>query len=308
MRADDAAAGASASLGAESLPRGARVRVRARRDRRDHAGRARHGDRAPGRGAGAAAGASSDDGDEDESRGRPDRDRRRRAPRTTPSADRGRPPSRVIDLRELRSLSARCRSRWARPVAVHAALLTVRFVDPEGFNRVFQDTPLEVILVNAASSEAPEKAQAIAQATLAGGGEADKGRATTPLPPSALTEIGDAAEDAQQADRAAAGAAALLLAQVRRELAALPPPDPQRDQRQPRSSARRKKAPPAGQAAGRDREAHQRRERAAQEALHQPGHARRGLCGVLRRAAPQDRGPRHAQLPREPAARSCTAS
>ena len=33
-------------------------------------------------------------------------------------------------------------------IAVHAALLTVRFVDPERFNRVLQDTPLEVILVN----------------------------------------------------------------------------------------------------------------------------------------------------------------
>ena len=33
--------------------------------------------------------------------------------------------------------------------AVHAALLTVRFVDPQSFNRVFQDTPLEVVLVNA---------------------------------------------------------------------------------------------------------------------------------------------------------------
>ena len=32
--------------------------------------------------------------------------------------------------------------------AVHAVLLTVRFVDPESFNRVFDDTPLEVILVN----------------------------------------------------------------------------------------------------------------------------------------------------------------
>ncbi|MGI9217335.1 MAG: energy transducer TonB, partial [Hydrogenophaga sp.] len=29
-------------------------------------------------------------------------------------------------------------------VALHAVLLTVRFVNPEGFNRVFQDTPLEV--------------------------------------------------------------------------------------------------------------------------------------------------------------------
>ena len=47
-------------------------------------------------------------------------------------------------------------------VAVHAVLLTVRFVDPESFNRVFQDTPLEVILVNARTNEKPDKARAIA--------------------------------------------------------------------------------------------------------------------------------------------------
>ena len=52
--------------------------------------------------------------------------------------------------------------------AVHAALLTVRIIDPEGFNRVFQDTPLEVVLVNARSNEKAEKAQVIAQASLAG--------------------------------------------------------------------------------------------------------------------------------------------
>ena len=68
-------------------------------------------------------------------------------------------------------------------VALHAALLTVRFVDPEAFNRVFQDTPLEVILVNAHTNERPEQARAIAQATMAGGGDVDKGRATSPLPP-----------------------------------------------------------------------------------------------------------------------------
>ena len=79
----------------------------------------------------------------------------------------------------------------ALSVAAHAALLAVRFVDPERFNRVFQDTPLEVILVNARGNEKAEKAQAIAQASLAGGGEADKGRATSPLPPSALVELGD---------------------------------------------------------------------------------------------------------------------
>ena len=65
-------------------------------------------------------------------------------------------------------------------VAVHAVLLSVRFVAPEQFNRVFQDTPLEVILVNAHTQERPEKAQAIAQAALAGGGDAAQGRATSP--------------------------------------------------------------------------------------------------------------------------------
>ena len=34
-------------------------------------------------------------------------------------------------------------------VLAHAALLAVRFVDPQTYNRVFEDTALEVILVNA---------------------------------------------------------------------------------------------------------------------------------------------------------------
>ena len=41
-------------------------------------------------------------------------------------------------------------------VVVHAALLTVRFVDPESFNKVFSDTPLEVILVNTKTNEKPD--------------------------------------------------------------------------------------------------------------------------------------------------------
>ena len=125
--------------------------------------------------------------------------------------------------------------------AVHAALLTVRFVDPEGFNRVFQDTPLEVILVNARSNEKPEKAQAIAQAALAGGGEAAKGRATSPLPPSALTELGDAAEEAQRKIDSMQDQQMMMLAQVRRMLAAMPPPDPQQDKRNPEAVAREDK-------------------------------------------------------------------
>ncbi|MDB5941484.1 MAG: putative periplasmic protein [Ramlibacter sp.] len=125
--------------------------------------------------------------------------------------------------------------------AVHAVLLTVRFVDPEGFNRVFQDTPLEVILVNARGNEKPEKAAAIAQATLAGGGDAAKGRATSPLPPSALTEIGDAAEEAQKKIDSMQDQQMVMLAQVRRLLAAMPPPDPRQDKNNPEAVAREDK-------------------------------------------------------------------
>ena len=112
-------------------------------------------------------------------------------------------------------------------VAVHAVLLTIRFVDPESFNRVFEDTPLEVILVNAKTHETPDKAKAIAQTSLAGGGDAEKGRATSPLPPSALTDFGDATEEETARKlQTLQEQQTLLLAQVKSQLAALPPPDP----------------------------------------------------------------------------------
>jgi len=114
-------------------------------------------------------------------------------------------------------------------VGVHAALLTLRFVDPEGFNRVFQDTPLEVILVNSRSGEAPINAKAIAQANLAGGGDAAKGRSTSPLPPSALIEVGNASEDARKQVEQLQETQQQLLALLRREMALLPQPDPRRD-------------------------------------------------------------------------------
>jgi len=110
---------------------------------------------------------------------------------------------------------------------VHAALLTVRFVDPERFKRVFEDTPLEVILVNAQTNEKPDKARAIAQASMAGGGEADKGRATTPLPPSPRSEPGDTLEEQSQSSvQTLQERQMLMLALVRKQLAALPPPEP----------------------------------------------------------------------------------
>ena len=122
-------------------------------------------------------------------------------------------------------------------VGVHGAFLAVRIVDPEGFNRVFQDTPLEVILVNSRSGEPPEKAQAIAQASLAGGGDASAGRATSPLPPSALVEMGDSNEEARKRIEQLQETQQQLLAQVRRELALLPAPDPLREQGTPQERA-----------------------------------------------------------------------
>jgi periplasmic protein TonB len=114
-------------------------------------------------------------------------------------------------------------------VAVHAVLLTVRFVDPEGFNRVFKDTPLEVVLVNAKTNEKPFKAQAMAQANLAGGGDAARGMATSPLPPSATVELGDSADEARRQIQQLQEQQQQILAEIRRELALLPPPDPARD-------------------------------------------------------------------------------
>ena len=109
-------------------------------------------------------------------------------------------------------------------LALHLAVLSVRFIDPEGFNRVFQDTPLEVILVNARSNEAPTKAQAIAQFSLAGGGDAEKGRATSPLPYSAMTSVGDDFEEVQRKTDAMLEEQT----QLRKQIATLPAPDPRK--------------------------------------------------------------------------------
>lgn len=124
-------------------------------------------------------------------------------------------------------------------VIAHAALLTVRFVDPEAFNRVFKETPLEVILVNARTNEAPpENARVLAQTSLAGGGDLDKGRATSPLPPSEFRALGDASEDAQKQVEAMQAQQMQLLTQIKQQLAAMPPPDP-RNQGNPAENAAR---------------------------------------------------------------------
>jgi protein TonB len=134
--------------------------------------------------------------------------------------------------------------QWALgvSVAVHALLLTVRFVDPESFNRVFEDTPLEVILVNAKSNEKPDKAAAIAQTSLAGGGDAEKGRATSPLPPSLLTDVGDSLEEESARKlQAMQEQQSLLLAQVKNQIATLAPQRPSQETSKSEAAEREEK-------------------------------------------------------------------
>ncbi|WP_348752515.1 TonB family protein [uncultured Aquincola sp.] len=121
--------------------------------------------------------------------------------------------------------------QWAlaASVGVHAALLGVQVAAPRFELQRMGESPLEVILVNARGNEPPRQAQALAQATLAGGGEAAQGRATSPLPPTLEVRSGQDTDSHQRRIEQMQSQQQQLLAQVRRELAMLPPPDPQRD-------------------------------------------------------------------------------
>jgi protein TonB len=65
-------------------------------------------------------------------------------------------------------------------LAIHAAALTVHFVNPPA--RPPQTSTLEVTLVNARSEAEPIQPKILAQNPLNGGGESDKGVAASPLP------------------------------------------------------------------------------------------------------------------------------
>ena len=79
----------------------------------------------------------------------------------------------------------------AASVLLHGALLAVRFTAPDSFRFKPVDPGLEVILVNAKHDRAPLKAEALAQANLDGGGNAESGRSKSPLPDMQRSEDGD---------------------------------------------------------------------------------------------------------------------
>jgi protein TonB len=97
-----------------------------------------------------------------------------------------------------------------------------RFAAPEAYNRVFQDTPLEVILVNSQSAERPTDAQALAQVNLAGGGEVPEVRiASSTLPPALSESMGEDINVMQRQIEAMKSQQMRLLTQLRNELAVL---------------------------------------------------------------------------------------
>jgi protein TonB len=83
-------------------------------------------------------------------------------------------------------------------VLAHALLLAVHFAPPQPFRFKPVDPGLEVILVNARHEKKPVKAEALAQANLDGGGNADQGRAKSPLPNMKKSEDGDAVRSARR--------------------------------------------------------------------------------------------------------------
>jgi protein TonB len=77
---------------------------------------------------------------------------------------------------------------------IHAIVLTLEFKFPESLHFKPLDPALEIILVNASHDKAPPNPDALAQANLSGGGNAESGRAKSPLPDLKKSVDGNALE------------------------------------------------------------------------------------------------------------------
>ena len=116
--------------------------------------------------------------------------------------------------------------------ALHGLLLSLHFSFPDA-SRKLQNQALDVILVNSRSASKPSDPQALAQASLDGGGNTDQDRrAATPLPPTQKNQSGDQLEQMQRRVQELESRQRELLAQASQartkpqEKAAEPPPKP----------------------------------------------------------------------------------
>ena len=115
-------------------------------------------------------------------------------------------------------------------LVLHLALLAVKFVPPETLRFKPPDSALEVILVNARSAEKPLRPDAIAQSDLSGGGEHERGRATSFLPRSARSADGDVLKESQGAVAEPEADRRRLMSQLKQaKVAAAPDPQPKKE-------------------------------------------------------------------------------
>ncbi|MCC6212490.1 MAG: energy transducer TonB [Burkholderiales bacterium] len=104
---------------------------------------------------------------------------------------------------------------------MHAILLTVHFRFPDAIRWKSDSQPLEVVLVNAKSRDKPERARALAQANLDGGGNSDaKVRAQSPLPVTNPREPGRDLAETRRRQRELEAEQQRLLTQTRAAAAA----------------------------------------------------------------------------------------
>ena len=104
-------------------------------------------------------------------------------------------------------------------VLLHVGLLLFRIADPQGFDRLMTQMPLDIVLVNARSNAgAPDKPQALAQAKLQGGGEVANGRAQSALPLSERNQTGQADDATSAKLRQLKQQQTAMLAQVKKQL------------------------------------------------------------------------------------------
>ena len=108
-------------------------------------------------------------------------------------------------------------------ILLHALLLTIHFRFPEAMRWKAESQPLEVVLVNSKTRDKPERARALAQANLAGGGNSDaRLRATSPLPTTNPKDPGRDLAEARRRQQELEAEQQRLLTQARESRTTMP--------------------------------------------------------------------------------------
>lgn len=102
----------------------------------------------------------------------------------------------------------------AGSLGAHALILTINFIMPQFTAVRAQDPGLEIVLMNAKSERAPTQAEVLAQVNFEGGGDKDRGRATSPLPNTGMIVEGDALAETRRRQEEFEAAQRALLSQL----------------------------------------------------------------------------------------------